>query len=351
MTDVFAIQDEICQAIVNRLRVELGVDRPAVKRHTENLEAYSLYLKGRYHISKYTEDSMAKGKQCYEQALLLDDNYALAWYGLARFYHLMGHFGFMPPKTANAEASRATLRVLELDELLPEAHSMTAILRASEFSWKGSEIAFRRAIELSPESSDVWYTFSYYYLVPMGRLDEAIEASRKALELDPLSPLLQFHLGLRYFSARQYDRAIEQLSNALDLDPQYYWAHMMLGVSYIVTGKLNEGIRSCEAADRHGGHVPTTLGFLGWAYAMGGQINEAKKLLSELQDISLREYIPPSSIALLYVGLGEIKSALEWYEKAIDEREGMILGMHSYPTIDPIRCYPRYKDLLRKMNL
>ncbi len=351
LTDVFAIQDEICQAIVNKLRVELGTGRPAVKRYTENVEAYSLYLKGRYHLYKYSEESLAKGKQCFEQALLLDDNYALAWYGLARFYYLMGHIGFMPPKTANAEASRATLRVMELDELLPEAHSMTAILRASEFSWRESEIEFRRAIELSPESSEVWHAFSYYYLVPTGRLDEAIEASRRALELDPLSPFLQFHLGLRYFSARQYDRAIEQLSNTLDLDPQYYWAHTVLGLCYILTGKLDEGIRSCKTADRCGGHIPVILGFLGWSYAMGGQINVAKKLLSELLDISLKGYIPPFSIALIYIGLGEIINALEWYEKAIDERDGMILGMYSYPTVDSIRSHPGLKNLLHKMNL
>jgi len=351
MTDVFEIQDEICQAIVDKLRVELEANRPKFKRYTENVDAYNLYIRGRYQIHKYTKNGLAKGKQCYEQALVLDNNYVLAWYGLARFYYLMGHFGFMPPKTANVQANRAILKVLELDELLPEAHSMTAIFRANAFSWKESKVEFRRAIELNPESAEAWVNYSYYYLVPMRHLDEAIEASRRALELDPLSPLLQFHLGLRYFTTRQYDRAIEQLCNALEVDPQYYWAHMMLGVSYILTGKLDEGIRSCKTAVKHGGHIPITLGFLGWAYARGGQINEAKKLLSELQDLSLREYIPPSSVALIYVGLGEIISTLEWYEKAIDAHEGMIQGMHASPMMDPIRSHPGFKELLRKMNI
>jgi len=351
MTDVFEIQDEICQAIVGKLRVELKADRLTFKRYTGNVEAYNLYLKGRYYASKYTRDGLAKGKQFYEQALVLDDNYALAWHGVARFYYLMGHFGFMPPKTANAQASRAIMKAQELDEMLPEAHSMTAIFRANEFSWKESKIEFLRAIELNPESTEVWANYSYYYLTPMQSFEEAIEASRRALELDPLSPSLQFHLGLRYFAIRQYDRAIEQLRNALELDPQYYSAHMMLGVSYILIGKFDEGIRSCKAAEKHGGHIPITLGFLGWAYAIAGKMDEARKLLSELQELSAREYVPPSSAALIYIGLGEINSALEWYEKAIDEHDGMIQGLHSSPIMDPIRSHPGFKALLQKMNL
>ncbi|MGA2264025.1 MAG: protein kinase [Acidobacteriota bacterium] len=124
MTDVFAIQDEICQAIIDKLRVELAPGRALVKRYTENVEAYSLYLKARYQLWKMTAEGLAKGKEYYEQALALDPNYALAWSGLAEFYHLLGFFGHMPPKAANARSSQAARKALELDDMLAEAHAM-----------------------------------------------------------------------------------------------------------------------------------------------------------------------------------------------------------------------------------
>jgi serine/threonine protein kinase/Tfp pilus assembly protein PilF len=351
MTDVFAIQDEICQAIVDKLRVELVPGRPLVKRYTENAEAYNLYLKARYHLYKFTPEGAAKSREYYEQAVAVDPSYALAWFGLAEFYFILGFFGFMSPKAANAQSRRATLKALELDDKLAEVHAMMGVLRANDFDWKAAEREFARALELDPKSEVVWEYYDYYYLVPMRRLDEAIAASRRAVELDPLSPFLQWRLGYRYYLTRQWDHAIEQFRNALELDPHYAMAHLFLGSTCLQTGKLEEAIHAFETCAQLMGRSPLALGALGAGYARAERIGEAQKLLDELQELAQRTYVPPLSFAVLYPALGEIDKGFDWLEQAVDERAGIIIHLHIDPLYDPLRSHPRYPALLRKMNL
>jgi serine/threonine protein kinase/Tfp pilus assembly protein PilF len=351
MTDVFAIQDEISQAIADRLRVRLAGEKPLVKRYTENVEGYNLYLKARYQSYKMKPESLAKSKEYYEQALAADPNYALAWYGLAYFYFNMGLMGFIAPKAANAQSSQAVLKALELDETLAEAHAMMAVLRVSEYDWKGAEREFRRALELNPKSEDVWINYDYYYLVPMRRLDEAVAASRKAIELNPLSSFLQFRLGLRYYYKQQWNLAIEQFRNALDLDTSYFPAHLYLAVVQLLVGKLDEAIRGIEAVEQIIGRVPAVLVSLGVAYALTGRIGEARKLLDEMLNFAQNSYVPPNYFSSLYFALGEIDRGWDWIEKAADEHDSLILNFSVDPIYDQIRSNPRFQSLLRKMNL
>jgi non-specific serine/threonine protein kinase len=351
MTDVFAIQDEVCQAIVDKLRIQLAAGQALVKRYTENVEAYNLYLKARNQLNKFTPESLAKSKEYYEQAIAVDPNYALAWFGLAYFYAHLGFFGVMPPKAANAYCSQAALKALEMDEMLAEAHAMTAVLRAVEYDWKGAEREFRRALELDPQSEDVWRDYDYSYLVPMRRLDEAVAASRKALELDPLSPFLQWRLGYRYYLTRQWHRAIEQCRNALELDPHYAFAHLVLSGSYKSIGKPDEAIQSVETYAQLMGRSQMALGWLGEKYANSGRTGEARKLLEELQELAQKAYVQHHSFGLIYLGLGEIDRCFDSFEKAVDEREVAIIHLHVNPAFDPLRSHPRYPALLRKMNL
>ncbi len=351
MTDVFEIQDEICQAILDKLRPQLAIAGPLVKRYTENVEAYNLCLKGRYHYIKLTRESLAKSKEYYEQAIAVDKNYALAWCKLARFYYVMGWLGFMPSKEANAQANQAIVKALQLDELLAEAHAVMGMLRASEFDWKEAESAFNRALKLDNKSSDIWQAYSLFFLVPMGRMDEAITTSRKALELDPLSTYLQHQLAIRYYLNRQYDRAIECEQGALELDPHYNHSYLILGLSLFETGKNDQGIQALQMALQLSGNAPFMLAYLGFAYARVGQVSEAKKLLMELKNLAENEYVLPSSFAMIYIGLRDFDQALDWLEKAVDEREGQAVDMNVGVFFDPLRSHPRYKALLRKMNL
>jgi serine/threonine protein kinase/Tfp pilus assembly protein PilF len=350
MTDVFAIQDEISQVIVEKLRVRLAADRPLVKRHTENVEAYNLYLKGRYQLFRLTPEGLAKSKEYYEQALALDPNYALAWHGLAAFYNVLGLSGQMPPKAANAQADQATRKALQLDDLLAEAHAMMGALRAGEFDWKGAELEFSRALELDPKSEDVLRWYDHYYLGPMKRVDEAITAFLRAVEIDPLSPFLQSGLGYNYCLKREWNRAIEQCRNAIELDPQC-WAHMLLGSCYYHMGKHDDAIRAMETQAHVLGRCSFALGNLGWAYASTGRTGEALKLLEELRTRAQKQYTPSWSFAVIYSGLGEMDNAFDWFEKAVDEREPLMLHIHVHPNYDPLHTHPRYHALLRKMNL
>jgi serine/threonine protein kinase/tetratricopeptide (TPR) repeat protein len=351
MTDVFSIQDEICEKIVDKLRVQMAPGSQIVKRHTESVEAHNLYLKARYHFLKMTQDGLSKSKEYYRQAVALDARYALAWHGLAMCHWYLGYRGFIPPKEANAQCRQDAVKALELDEMLSEAHSMMAILRASEYDWKGAESEFHRAMELGPKSEDVYQDYSRYYLLPMRRMDEAVAVSQRAIELDPLSPELQYELGHRYWLMRQYDRALEQAGNALELNPQFPWAHMLRGVIHLETGKPDEGIQAVEEAARLVGSSTVLLGILGHAYAMAGRTDEARRLLDEMLQFSQSKYMPPLGIAYTYLGLGEMERAFDWLEKAIDERDAMVAYTPSFHLADPLRSHPRYHALLRKMNL
>jgi serine/threonine protein kinase/Flp pilus assembly protein TadD len=351
MTDIFAIQDEICQGIVDNLRVQLAAGYSPVKRHTENVEAYNLYLKGRYHLDKWTPDGLAKSKEYFHQALALDPNYALAWAGLSLYWGLLGYFGYMSPKMANRQCSQAALKALKLDEILPAAHALLGEIKADAFDWKGSEREFRRALELDPESADIWEAYTYYYLAPMRRLDEAAAGTQRALKLDPLSPFLQFRLGLWYYYMRQWDRAVEQFHNSLEIDPHYFPAHIFGGLYQTHSEKLDEAIQSFTVVAQITGHSPFALGLLGYAYALAGRTDEAQKLIEELRELAQKIYVPPMSFAWIFLGLGETDEAFDWLDKAVDECSGMVKHFHIYPFSDPLRSHPRFQGLLRKMNL
>jgi serine/threonine protein kinase/Tfp pilus assembly protein PilF len=351
LTDVFAIQDEISQTIVNKLSVRLVGDRSLAKQYTGNIEAYNLYLKGRHHLFRLSPEHMSKSKEYFEQAIAVNPAYAQPWHGLAAIYYIMGAFAFMLPKTANSQSRQAILKALELDDTLPEAHGHLAALLAFEFDWQGTEREFRRALELGPENSDVWLQYGLYYLRPMRRTDEAFAALKKASELDPLSAFLQGQLGIQLLAMRQYDQALKQIQNALDLDPHFVLAHFYLGVAYIVEGRFEKAIHAIEVAIQSFGRIPLLLGFLGFIYARMERITETQQLLEELSAITQKNYVPGTTMAMIYIGLGEIDKAFDWLERAIEERDSMILTLFRSAFFDPLRSHPRYKALLRKMNL
>ena len=185
----------------------------------------------------------------------------------------------------------------------------------------------------------------------MRRLDESVAASRKALELDPLSPYLQWRLAYRYRLMRQLDRAIEQCRNTLEIDHHYYFAHWSIGIIYVQTGRFEEGIRAFETAAQLSGNSPQALGSLGYAYAHAGRISDARKLLAELQELAQKAYVPPVSTGLIHLALGEIDRSFDWLEKAVDERDGAIFTLSAEPICDLLRPHARFQALLRKMNL
>lgn len=350
---IFELQEEIAQEITGKLRLRLSGEEKGrlIKRYTENTAAYQLYLKGRYHWNKRTEEGINKGIECFQQALKIDPNYALAYAGISDCYAFLGDVGLtaVPSKEAFSKAKQAALRALEIDETLAEAYTSLAHTNMHCFEWSDAEIGFKRAIELSPNhvTTHEWYAF---YLVFNGRVDEAITEVKRALELDPLSLSAHQGVGSIFLLARQYDQAIEQYRNALELDSNYYRAYLWLGWAYEQKGMYEEASRSFLKATMLSEDNPDALAALGRAAALSGKRGKALDVLKQLRELSARSYVSPYDMSLLLLSLGEKEQAFEWLEKAYEERAEWMIYLSVDPRFDSLRAEGRFKDLLRRIG-
>ncbi len=352
MTDVFAIQDEISQAIVEKLRVRLTADRPLVKRHTENLEAYQLFLRGRHCMVRMTPESLSTARGYLEQAIALDPGYALAYAGMAEFYFMSAYWGYMDPKEALPNLRSAASEALRQDDTLAEAHSMLGVvLGTGDFDWAGAEREFRRALELNPASPIVRWYYAVFILRSMGRLDEALSQLKQAVEFDPLSALHNSLLGYVYWLKGESEAAIAQYRRAIELDPGWF-PHWLLAIAHTYAGRVEESIAISQKAYELSGHNAPTLGYLGLVYGLAGRRSDALAILEELEVRRRTTYVPPWSMAAVYRGLGEADQALGWLERGVDDRDLILVcALKSEPSYFAVGDHPRYQALLRKMNL
>jgi serine/threonine-protein kinase len=354
MTDVFAIQDEISQAIVEKLRVRLAEDRPLVKRHTESMEAYNLFLRGRHSVLRMTPESLPKGREYLEQAIAIDPDYALAYAGMAESSFYSALWGYRNPKEDLLRTKSAAMEALRRDETLAEAHSMLGlVLGILDFDWEGAELEFRRALELNPASPIVRYSYGFWLLRPTGRLNEALLHVQEAVRLDPLSPNYNAWLGALLASDGQVDRAVEQYMRAIELDPSLWRPHWLLAMTYVRTRRFEDAIAEANKACELSGGTAATLGTLGLAYALMGRRAEAEALLEQLTERSRTDYITPVAIALIHVGLKDTDRVLEWLEKGVEERDVLTVSVinSERQMLGVTLEQPRYRALLRKMNL
>ncbi len=351
LTDILALQEDLAEDISDKLRLRLsGEEKNRLTKHyTENPEAYQLYLKGRYHLLKFTPEEMRKGLECINQALAIDPRYALAYDGLA-FYYSAAVDWTLSPTEAMPKAKEAARKALEIDDDLAEAHSdMAWIHYYYDWDWAAAESESRRAIELKPNNSVAHDTYAEF-LVPMGRTDEGIAENKKAIDLDPLSLHTNAALGVGLYYAHRYAQAIVQLRKTIDLDPTYWWAHSYLGRAYAQQGQFPEAIAEFQEALRSARGITEPKAFLGRVYAVSGKRAEARKVLDELNEVSKQIYVSPYNIALIYAGLGEKDQALAWLERAFAERSTWMPYLKVDPGLDSLRSEPRFQDLLRRMN-
>jgi tetratricopeptide (TPR) repeat protein len=353
MTDVFAIQDEICQAIVDKLRVELVPSGPLVKRYTENIEAYRLCLRARYYLYKYTPESLDKCREYCEQAIALDPHYALAHVWMAFHYWSRAFWGYLNPREALARGKSTALEAVALDDTLAEAHSVLGMfLGFYDFDWTAAEREFRRGVELDPASADTRNLYSGFFLMTIGRIDEAVSQSQRVLELDPLDPQFNAHLAWQLSAQGQHDRAIVLAKLAVELDPNFWFARWMLALSYLHKGQVDDGISAAENGIQVCGRYPFLLMCLGCCYAASGRLAEARQLLEELKARSRETYVSSNAIGTLHLALGEVEQGLEWLAKAVEERDlGAIMALKGEPFYAPLCPHPAFQALLRKINL
>lgn len=354
MKDVFDIQDEISRAIVQALKLKLIGDQQQqlVRRYTDNIEAYQLYLKGRYHWNRRVPGSVGKAMEFFKLALDEDPNYAPAYAGLADCYILPGYYALAAPKDVMPLGKAAALKALEIDPNLAEAHaSLGAVSALYEFNWAEAEAYFRRALEENPSYSIARYWYAIFGLAPLGRLDEALREAKKGRELDPLSPPPSSAVGMMACYQHDYDRAIRELQKTLDLDPNFVIAHFYLGKIHFEQGRIEEGRAALQKARDVMGDTPIVIGVLGYYLAANGDRDGAMKLLDLLNGYSAQQYVPAQPYALIYSGLGENDLAFEWLDKAFEEQSSLLIWLKVDPTFNKLRSDPRFAILLRKMGL
>jgi serine/threonine-protein kinase len=342
LEDVFLIQDEIALEIVRALEVSLlgGEEAQLTKKYTENLEAHNLYLQGRYFWNKRGTENLYKSIEYYEKALEKDPNYILAYAGLADSYQHLRDY----PK-----ASEFTLKTLEMDNGLAEAHAtLGTIKRNHDWDWTGSEEEYKLAMQLNPGYGYAHQGYAFL-LSNKGRHEEAIQEIKTARDLDPLAPRITANVVVILYLARKYDQALEELRKAIELYPEHVGNYYRAAEVYAALGRYEEAVASLQRYREITGEEFMTLS--AYVYAKWGKRKEAEKLLKKIREQSEKTYISPTNIALIYGVLGDFDQAFSLLEKAYSERNILLQYLKVHPRFDSLRSDPRFKALLKRMNL
>ncbi len=355
-TDAFlTMQDEIAKGVAGKLPLSLSdAERKRLtRRYTQNPAAYDAYLKGRASWFKTTPEGYRKSIEYYQQAIDLDPNFALPYWGVGTSYALQGKIGLRPEKEAVEKATEMYLKALKIDNTLRAAKGGLELAEMELWNWE--------AIEKAGPSHQGHHFFHGGYLIAMGRVDEELAFENRGLALQQHNPGLNFFHGETLFLARQYDAAIAQYQKTLDivsgLPPEYSgalvnWIHSGLGQVYLQKDMFPEAITEFNKARDLTEDLPPAWEDLGYAYAKSGQRDEATRILNQLQERAKRgEYVLPLGIAWIYIGLGDKDQAFVWLDKSFEERSDGLRQIKTNPIYDPLRSDPRFTNLLQRMKL
>src|SRR5437762_10459656 len=350
LTDVFAVESEIAKSIADTLKAKLtdSEEHAISARPTENTKAHQFYLKGRYFWNKRTGPDLQTAIDYFKQAIEQDSNYALAYAGLADATVRLRDYGAGDLQQAVPPAGAAAQQALELDATLAEPHSALGLILYSTFDFAGSKREFERAIALNPNDATAHQWFGNGPLIVTGEFERAIAEGKRAVELDPLSLVVNTDLAVGYTMARRYPEAIEQFNNILAMDPQFYYARWAFGLALQFDGQLPEAIaqykKAAELTDD-----PFVLAWLAQGYAQAGQRDEALKLLAQMDELATKRYVGVWSFAIVHLALGEKEKAIDELERAFRERSDPFITFIKVRTLfDPLRGDPRFQALLAK---
>ena len=352
-TDIFTVEDRISEEVVEALLPTLtGAQKQQLTKHyTEDPEAYQSYIKGRYFWNKRNAESLKKAISYFEDAIIEDPNYALAYAGLADSYATLGVVEDIPAQEMMTKARSAAMKALELDDGLAEAHaSLGYVKHRFEFDWAGAESEFKRAIELNPKYATVhqWYG---WYLVSLGRYDEALEEFKLAQQLEPLSLYTNLTLGMPYFHSRQYEKAAAQYQKVAEMNTDFWLAHWWLARTYEQAGKYEDALAEYQKMAKLRGENLSQFPVVGYLYAISGKQAEARQILEEALRTAKDHYAPPYAIAVVYAGLGEKEKAFEWLEKSLKERSAEMVFLKIDQRFDSLHSDPRFAQLVKELGL
>ena len=353
LRDVFEVQEELARTIVHTLATTslAHLTPPVPRRYTDNVRAYGLYLKGRFAWNKRTQEGVAEAIRFFEQAVGEDPNYALAYTGLSDSYALQIDYRSVPVREGFERAKEYARKALALDDGLAEAHASLAwALYIYDWDWTGADLAFQRAIAINPRYATArqWYAFLH---VSRGAVEEALIQGHTAMELDPASVSIRRCLGWLYFYARRYQEAIDHLGRAVAMNPTSTESATILALAQALGGDLAAAERSLREALELPGATAAMRAYLGWVLARQGRPEEARTILSELTADAARGYVTPVAFAVLHLALREHEKALDWAERAREERRGWLCYLNVNPLLDPLRREPRFQNLVRQMKL
>src|SRR5215468_3914035 len=352
LTDIFAVESDIAKTIADTLQAKLtGEEKQMIAAQpTSDLTAYDLYLKGRLLWEKRGGENLRQAIAFYEQAIALDPNYALAYAGLAEAYVILPFYTATPSLEAFPKAKAAALKALQLDDKLAEAHSGFARVLSYDFDIAGSISEFQRAIALNPNYATAHQWYGRQALAAFGRFDEATAEGKRAIELDPLSPVINTDLGRTLINAHRYDEAIAQLRKTLEIDPAFYYAHDTLGVALELKGDLAAAIAEYTKAQELTDNNLASRVQLAAAKAQSGDKEAAVQMLAELEELSRNRNVRAFWRAVLYLSLGNREEAVRWLEQAVADHEGLdIAYIKVEPLLDPLRGDPRFEALVQKV--
>jgi len=354
LTDIFAIQTDVALQIASALEAELSPDeRTRIHRKpTSDVRAYQLYLQGRYYYSRYTGESIQKGIEYFRKAIAIDPDYALAHTGLALAYAELaaGEGGSaLRPDLAYLEAKQAITRALALDGQLGEAHSVLALLKFSrDFDWAGAEREFKLALQLNPGAADIYDHYGWL-CGALERWDEALALVKRAQELDPL--MHRADVATTLLRAGRYEEALEAALRCVEFEPDFARGRSTLGWAYLKSGMPDQGLAELERAAALAPENVMYRAQLGQAYAMAGKTANAREVLRQLEQLSQERYVSPYHMAYVFTGLGEQDRAMDFLERAYEERAGSVYGIKGSFLFTSLHSHPRFQALLGKMNL
>ncbi len=348
IANVFSLQDEMTRTIVDKLKVA-WVDRlQPVRRYTENREAYHDYLRGRFYWSKRYQGGLKRAMVEFDAAIAQDDRYALAYSGRADVFAFLGLYSLMPPRAAFAKAKEAADTALSIDETLPEAHaSLGLIALSANWDWLAAEAEFQRAIELD-KTQAIAHVYYAWLLALADRRTEAVVATRRAQDLDPLSPLVNSGAGWTHFLSRDYDRAIAECRKCLDVDPGFLVGLYVMAMAYTKKGLYDDALPLIARATELSGRAPFYLGLLGQIYAETGRAAEVEGILAELDRLSQTSYVPPHCYVYIHASRRDADRAFDWQERACDDGAPPFYFLS--PAIEVLHADPRHQAHLARMR-
>ncbi len=354
IADLVAVKQAIVQEVTAKLKLKLSSEeeRRLVRRDSVNADAYQFYLRGRYFWNKRTSDGIKQAIEHFQQSIERDPNFALGYVGLADSYTGLTFYNFAAPHEAMPKAKESAIRALALDNTLAEAHaSLAHILMNYDWNWSAAEKEFKRTIELKPDYATAHQWYAIHYLTPTGRLKEAVQEMKKALELEPASLVMNTFLGATLYYAGRYDEAIDQCRRTIDMDPNFAVAHWHLGLAYEQKQVPDAAAEEFKKAISLSGGSPLMRAALGRAYAESQKKHEANQMLNELNEFAKRQYVSAYEIATIHVALGNNEQAFQSLAKAYAEHSFHLVNLNVSPEFKSVRADPMFQDLVQRLGL